>query len=320
MGCEARSVDDIRALGGYVAADERRFAAAARVSEINLALYRTFAQPFVRAMINPQMAEWLRRMHPLRLQYEMFSDANPFMREVEVEANRARAERKPVDTDNPFLAIQEAVSRQIATALDTWRDANERLAEQTFLAIYGSPVVQRAVGVDPLSDGRARRAGKSPLHKQFIERRIADLKSRMREGALREALVRAMLYVGMARGSVDERGFEAIRLIRLARSETSRLTLADFKKLVREQFFMLLIDQNAALESIPALLPDSAEERDKALGLLRDVIGAAGEPTPQVRTRLKYVSGLFEQTPPKSNMSEIPALETARRPDLPKAS
>jgi hypothetical protein len=83
---------------------------------------------------------------------------------------------------------------------------------------------------------------------------------------------------------------------------------------------MLLIDQNAALESIPALLPDSAEERDKALGLLRDVIGAAGESTPQVRTRLKYVSGLFEQTPPKSNMSEIPALETARRPDLPKAS
>ncbi|MBN8936437.1 MAG: DUF3141 domain-containing protein [Rhizobiales bacterium] len=320
MRCEARTFDDIRALGGNDAADERRFAAAARVSEINLALYRTFAQPFVRAMANPQIAEWLRGMHPLRLQYEMFSNANPFMRQVEAAANRTRAERKPVDTDNPFLAIQEAVSRQIATALDTWRDANERLAEQTFLAIYGSPVVQRAVGVDPLSDGRARRAGKSPLHKQFIERRIADLKSRMREGALREALVRAMLYVGMARGSVDERGFEAIRLIRLARSETSRLTLADFKKLVREQFFMLLIDQNAALESIPALLPDSAEERDKALGLLRDVIGAAGESTPQVRTRLKYVSGLFEQTPPKSNMSEIPALETARRPDLPKAS
>ena len=73
MRCEARTLDDIRALGGNDAADERRFATAARVSETNLALYRTFAQPVVRAMVNPQMAEWMQRMHPLRLQYEMFS-------------------------------------------------------------------------------------------------------------------------------------------------------------------------------------------------------------------------------------------------------
>src|SRR4029079_9073398 len=36
MRCEERSLDDIRALGGNDAADERRFATAARVSEINL--------------------------------------------------------------------------------------------------------------------------------------------------------------------------------------------------------------------------------------------------------------------------------------------
>jgi Protein of unknown function (DUF3141) len=42
MRCEERTLDDIRALGGNDAEDERRFAAAAKVSEINLALYRTF--------------------------------------------------------------------------------------------------------------------------------------------------------------------------------------------------------------------------------------------------------------------------------------
>ena len=51
MRCEARTLDDIRALGGNDMADERRFATAARVSEINLALYRTFAQPVVRALV-----------------------------------------------------------------------------------------------------------------------------------------------------------------------------------------------------------------------------------------------------------------------------
>ena len=249
MRCEARTLDDIRDLGGNDAADDRRFAAAARVSETNLALYRSFMQPFVRAMVNPQMADWLRRMHPLRLQYEMFSDANPFMAQVAAAADRARAERKPADAGNPFLAMQEAVSRQIVTAFDAWRDASEKLAERAFLSIYGSPVLQRAVGIDPQSDERPGRAGKSALHRQFIEQRIAGLKSRIGEGGLREALVRATLYVAMARGSADERGFETIRRIRLARSETSRLTLAAFKNLVREQFFMLLIDQDAALDA-----------------------------------------------------------------------
>src|SRR5215467_9379310 len=55
MRCEARALDDMRALGGNDAADERCFATAARVSETNLALYRTFAQPIVRALVNPQL-------------------------------------------------------------------------------------------------------------------------------------------------------------------------------------------------------------------------------------------------------------------------
>ena len=95
MRCEARTLDDIRALGGNDAADERRFATAARVSEINLALYRTFAQPVVRAMTSAPVADWLRRLHPLRLQYELFSDENPLMASVKAMARAVRENRKP---------------------------------------------------------------------------------------------------------------------------------------------------------------------------------------------------------------------------------
>ncbi len=42
MRCEQRTLDDIRAMGGNSPEDERRFATAARVSEINLSLYRAF--------------------------------------------------------------------------------------------------------------------------------------------------------------------------------------------------------------------------------------------------------------------------------------
>ena len=39
-------------------------------------------------------------------------------------------------------------------------------------------------------------------------------------------------------------------------TKSARLTLAEFKMLVREQFFMLLLDREAALAAIPKLLPD----------------------------------------------------------------
>jgi hypothetical protein len=75
--CEMRTLEDIRALGGNDPADERRFETVDRVSQTNLALYRTYAQPIVRAFVNAPAAQWMRRLNPLRLQYEMFSNANP---------------------------------------------------------------------------------------------------------------------------------------------------------------------------------------------------------------------------------------------------
>ena len=57
MRCEPRTLDDIRGLGGHEPEDERMFATVAHVSETNLALYRTFLQPLVRAAINPAFAE-----------------------------------------------------------------------------------------------------------------------------------------------------------------------------------------------------------------------------------------------------------------------
>ena len=155
-----------RALGGNDAADERRFATAARVSEINLSLYRTFAQPAVRALVNSPLAEWMQQLHPLRLQYEFFSNANPMMAPVATLAEQVRRDRKPVEADNPFIALQENVSRQIVAALDGWRDMSEALAERTFLAIYGLPSLQAAVGIDPAATRPLRKAAKSPLHQR----------------------------------------------------------------------------------------------------------------------------------------------------------
>jgi hypothetical protein len=290
MRCEARTLDDIRALGGNDAADERRFAAAARVSDINLALYRTFAQPVVRSMVGTPLAEWMHQMHPLRLGYELFSNENPMMAFVGAAADQVRKGRKLVAGDNPFLAMQETASRQIVAALDTWRDLTEAMAERTFLAVYGSPTLQAAVGVDPASTRPLRKAPKSPLHRELLQKRIAELKAGLPAGGLRAAVIRGILYGGMPRAAIDERGAEALRRVREAHTD---LTLSAFKVLVREQYNMLLIDQAAALAAIPSMLPPDTDTRVKAFDLIRQVLAARGAFSAEESARLSEIARLF---------------------------
>ena len=292
MRCEARTLDDIRALGGNDAADERCFAAAARVSEINLSLYRTFLQPWVRAMATPAGADGMRRLHPLRLQYEVFADGNPFAAPVAKGAEWARSNRTPVSADNSLLAFEQGASRQIVAALDAWRDLRDRSAELMFLSVYGSPLLQAAVGIDPAGTAPLRRPGKDPFHRELLRERMAELKSRISVGGLREAAVRAAIYVGMACAGPDERVFAAVRRLRLARLG-ARLTLVQFKTIVREQYFMLLIDRAATLAAIPKMLPTDAEERRDGFTAIRQILAASGDIVGEAAERLSQVARLF---------------------------
>jgi pimeloyl-ACP methyl ester carboxylesterase len=290
MRCERRTLDDIRALGGNSASDDRCFATAARVSEVNLALYRTFAQPVVRALVPASLANKLHQMHPLRVQYEMFSNANPFMAPVAGLAEEVRKNRKPVAPDNPFIAMQENVSKQIVGALDGWRHFIEAAAERTFLSVYGSPVLQAAFGIDPADTRPLRKPAKNKLYQELIQNRIAELKSHIPLGGLREALVRALIYVNLGRGSVDERGFETVRRLR---SRYGDMPLSEFKTLVRDQFFMLLIDEKAALAAIPSLLPADAAIRSEGFNAIRKIMAACGETSAEDEKRLSEIGRLF---------------------------
>ena len=293
MRCEARTLDDIRAFGGNDPQDERRFATAARLSEINLALYRTFVQPMVRAVVSAPLADWMYQMHPLRMQYELFSDQNPLMVPVGALAKKVREERKPVAADNPFVAFQEQISRQIVASLDAAREMNESLAERVFLSIYGSPMLQAVVGVDPVATQPLRKAPHSPLHRQLLQARIAELKSHIAKGGVREGTIRALLYVGMNRAAVDERGFETVRRIRQAQEYMPSLPLSEFKSLVHEQFYMLQIDQEACLAALPALVPPDSDMRRKILPLIREVLSSRGPLSGEEEERMRQVAQLF---------------------------
>ena len=291
MRCEQRTLDDLRAMGGNAVEDERRFATAQRVSEINLSNYRTFVQPWIRAMATPQVAEWMRNLHPLRVGYEAFGGDNVFSSAIAGAAEKARENRKSAAKDNPFVKAQETVSKSIVDVLDKWRDTQEALSESLFLAIYGSPALQAAVGIDPNANPSLR-PEMSAEYRRLLDARIAELKSGIGSGGLRECGIRALLYVGMTRGMVDERSLEALR--RMRKDDVgSRLTLSEFKTLVRQQFFMLLLDEEASLRTIPKMLPQGVEARRTAFAAIREVLSAAGDISGDTATRLVRVAKLF---------------------------
>jgi CheY-like chemotaxis protein len=249
------------------------------------------------------LADTIRKLHPLRLQYELLSDANPLMAPIAGLADSVRENRRPAAADNPFIALQEVVSDQIVTALDAWRVFNETCAERTFMAAYGSKALQAAAGVDSHSSLPLRKATKSLLHHKVIEQRIADLKSRIRSGGLREAVIRALIFAGMDRAAIDERGFEVVRRIRQNQSDAP---LSVFKAAVREQYDMLLIDTEAALAAIPSMLPDDAAARQHAFDLICEVLSARGQHTSEDLKRIRRIGGLFDadgQLSARSNLA-----------------
>lgn len=72
------------------------------------------------------------------------------------------------------------------------------------------------------------------------------------------------------------------------------MTLAQFKAMARDQFLLLLLDQEAALAAIPKMLPADVGERRKGFAAIRNVLSASGEISGEVAERLKKVAALFE--------------------------
>jgi hypothetical protein len=287
---EPRSINDVRAIVQPDLQSDRRFAAVRRVSEVNLGLYRTLLQPFVRAWASKQSAVWLHKLNPSEAPFEHLSGRNPFMWHIAKLAEQVRKGRHPVSPDNPLLQLQGMVSNWMIAALDGFRDLRDRSMEQIFLALYSSPFVQAVSGVRASDEPPRRRPGVEPERIAFIQRRLAELQERLAQGGAPEAAIRSLVYIGMTGPGVDERAFEVLQQVR---SENRGLTLEEFKRVMREQFFALLLDQDAALAAIPEMLPPDATARKDTLRRIRQVVSAAGTPTGARAERLAQIERLY---------------------------
>jgi pimeloyl-ACP methyl ester carboxylesterase len=296
---ETRTLDDIRKLGGNSPEDDVAFATVARVSEITQGVYGTLMRPAVRAMATETSAELMRHSHPNRLRFEMFADENPLMRPVADWAEAVRGNRRPVSPDNPFLAFEHMMSDMITSGLEMWGKARDAATEAFFFNTYGSPILQAMVGLRADETSVSRRIGRDVTREAAAKDAAVHLEQQIEQGGLIEAAVRALIYVRLPEGKVDERGFAALKQISAELPAAKRIGVARFKEIVKEQYLILLLDPERAIAALPKLLPGNRRQCEEALALVRRVLAARGALPEECRRRLERVETMFAGPPPE---------------------
>ena len=302
---ESRTLEDIRALGGNTPDEERCFAAVARLSEVTNGLYRTAAQPIIRAFATEQGAEWLRRTHPLRVGYELFSDRNPALQPLAAVARTVEENRQPLAADNIFLQWEKVFSDWIKSSLETFGEWRDAMMENMFFGVYDQSWLQALLGLPASDEPPRKHPGANPEHTAFVNRRIEELRKKMDKGGPREAAIRALVYVRMPEKAADERAFEMLRRIRVEHG--AERTLAEFKQDLREQYFMLRLDEVGAVALIPELLKGHEDEWPKLLEYIRNVATAGGPLGEEGQRRLAELERLFPFPPAVKQPGRKPA-------------
>jgi hypothetical protein len=227
-------------------------------------------------------------LNPLRLSYTLFTDSNPLMKGVEQLATEVKSCRRPAAPNNPFLQIQKQVSDQIITMLDDYRNARDRIEEGLFFAIYGSPVVQAMLGLNS-SEKIRELPGTIPETRSANKTRAAADAAEVKTGGFVEALIRGVLYVFSAERALDERCANALSAVR---HDIPHLSIEQYKTLVRSQFFLLVLEQERAVEAIATMVSEP-NQRAELLKRATATIGAEDLSTAVVRERVARLEKLL---------------------------
>ena len=267
---EPRTIADIRQLDDGQK-DSEFFASPKLVSELNIQFYEAFIGPWVRMMVTEPLAQTLRELQPLRLQYRLLSDENPFMWPFQMLAPMVAKHRRPVADDNPFLTAEKHFSDSVITVLDHYRDLRDRMQEMLFKAIYGP----KALGAFMYNEEDLEIAKFAPIVRSKREQAELDsaierVKGRMEEGGFAEGWARIVATLMLGAGGINELELETGRKVREQHPKLRQLSINERKRLLKEQSYMVQLDPDRAIESLASLLP-TLEERREAWNMAKDI-------------------------------------------------
>jgi hypothetical protein len=198
----------------------------------------------------------------------------------------------------------------------------DRFLESVFHAVYGSPVLQAMAGLKASDASPRHRPGVDAVYRAFVAHRIEELTRNIAQGGPREAAIRALLYIRIPDGVADERGFTLLE--RMRDEAGGDLSLADFKSMVRDQFFTLLLDERRAIEAIPTMLDAEPELASRMAAKLRKLVETLGVESKVGKVRIAEIAAMFESRKapkaPKNGAPKEDRIQPARPAQAPAAA
>lgn len=261
-----RQVGDIRAMNDSPDVMEE-FAAVAELSDWAVKGYEQFARPVVQSMVTPQAAQASRDLHPMRLQMKGLSSENPAMGQIEEQAKAIRANRKPVQPDNSFLKAEQAMADSVERALDIYRDTRDAMIELTFHSIYANPFLRA------LSHNRPKPSGQHDLNAMP---EVHEMMSNINKGGYAEAVVRMLVLLARARGTVRRDRLDRANAIWHQHAPFDSMDEDIRNHIIHEQSLIVDMAGDEALASLPRLL-HRTEERQWAVDLVLNIAGPMDE-------------------------------------------
>ena len=199
--------------------------------------------------------------------------------------------------------MEQAASSWITTCLHSFGELRDSMTEAVFLNTYGSPWLQALVGLGGPQTA-PHRIERDLVREADIARLRAELEKQFEVGGITEAAMRALIYIRMPEGSIDERGFSVLKMIHASRPADKQMTLAHFKEMVRQQYLLVCLDQDRAVSTLPKLLGSDAGPRKTALEMLNRVLAARGEMSEEGKRRLKQIEAMFATEATKRSKAE----------------
>ena len=268
---EHRTVADIQAINPEGRQQEQLFSTVAKLSDFNSALYKTWGRPWLSMLPLRFWGQSMMPLHPLRLQRQMYSDANPWTAPVRAWADQVRTHRHPVADEHPCRVWERALSTSVENSLNLARDLRDQATVQWARLVYGPLGIGAWLPPDtPAEQVAAARA------QADLEALRRDLLPRIGEGGFAQAVCRVVLAGMVSIGSFERRSFRLARLLsdlRVVDSAHSREMDApiDWRRLLREEARIAAVAPVEALNALGDMLPDPSS-RERALAVAAAVM------------------------------------------------
>jgi pimeloyl-ACP methyl ester carboxylesterase len=287
-------------LNRFKRTDERAFEAVKVVAELNQRLYELFGRPMVQALSNDYAAKLSREFHPLRFQRWAFSDLNPWLWWLAPTAQAVRAQRDPLEADDPARNVEAAISEVTSASLDCYRALRDAIAEAAFFQIYGN------VHAMYLGDERGTATpaiASNPRELSFVKQALASVE----HGGYAEALARvAFLLAHKDEPLPLSRLHLAQQLIDEYAEFLPNLPPDEARRIGGEQEIIARYEPERAVEALPVLL-SNGKDRARLLTLLDRVLADERvqriEPSAEQQAMLARIRRVLQTSNGKRNGS-----------------